>query len=275
MKKTIFAIGIVCATMMAAAQSNARQDSSAQVTGVASPRDVATGQASGKRMHKPMTVNESTEGLPKQNIVHRDLAAREAATGMATGRASVQTARETGSGMATGKTMAADDWNAQQTTAPAASDDTGSQPAAKLRESPSKASLGKTSVAADTNTKHKNSMTGANSNPMYQESGNSGTNPLYEGSSRKATKTRSNIQNNRVATGDVDGDGTADSAVVKSKSNITNNRAADSTMSPNPAPAQMKGDFSRGHQPDRKAVNDGKTDRESPSGLATGKSQQN
>lgn len=243
MKKTILAVGIACATMMAVAQSNARQDNSAQATGVVSPRDVATGQASGRRMHKPMTVNESTEGLQKQNIVHRDLSARETGSGMATGRASVQTARETGTGMATGKTMATDDWNTQQ----------------------------------------KNSMTGAQSNPMYKDSGSSGVNPLYEGNAR-ATKTRSNVQNN-VA--DVDGDGATDRTIVKSKSNITNNRVAagdvngdgtaDVAASPNSAPAQMKGDFSRGHQPDRKVPGaaNSNSSREAQSGLATGKRQHN
>jgi len=245
MKKTILVVGIACATLMAAAQSNARQDNSSQANGI-SPRDVATGQASGKRMHKPVTINESVEGLQKQNIIHRDLSARETGSGMATGRASVQTARETGTGMATGKTMASDDWNVQQ--------------------------------------KQKSTMSGAPSNPMYQENGNSGTNPLYQGKDRIASKPRSNVQNN-VATGDVDGDGMADRTIVKSKSNITNNLvaagdlngdgSADAAVSPNGAPTQMKGDFSRGHQPDRKLANDVKTDREAQSGMATGKRQHN
>jgi hypothetical protein len=142
-------------------------------------------------------------------------------------------------------------------------------------------------ASGDNNTqpKSQNTMSGAQSNPMYQENGSSGTNPLYQGNSRTATKTRSNIQNNRVATGDVDGDGTADRAIVKSKSNITNNRVAagdvsgdgtaDATVSPKGAPAQMKGDFSRGHQPDRKApaTTNNTTSREAQSGLATGKRQ--
>ena len=221
MKKTILAVGIACATMVSLAQSNARQDSSTQNTSVVSPRDAATGQASGKRMHKPITVTNSMD---------------------ASGQAGVM-----------------------------------------VRESPSKASLGKTSVDTGAQEKHKNTMTGAQSNPMYQESGNSGTNPLYESNSRNATKTRSNIQNNRVATGDVDGDGAAESTIVKSKSNITNNRVAagdvngdgkaDAAVAPNSAPAQMKGDLSRGHQPDRKATTNSTTSREAQSGLATGKRQ--
>ena len=203
MKKTILVIGIACASLMAAAQSDSQ--------------------------------------LPKKNVVHRDLAAREASSGQASG--------------------------------------------IMVRESPSKASLGKTSVADDTQAKNKGTMSGAQSNPMYKDSGKSGENPLYQGNDRTATKTRSNIQNNRVAAGDVDGDGMADSAVVKSKSNITNNRVAagdvngdgkaDAAVSPTPA-AQMKGDLSRGHQPDRKApaaASNGKTARETSSGMATGRRQ--
>lgn len=223
MKKTFLVVGIACVTMIAAAQSNAPQDNSAQANGVVSPRDVATGQASGKRMHKPMTITKDTDV---------------------------------------------------------------SSPGVMVRESPSKASLGKTSVAADTQVNAKGSMSSAQSNPMYKDSGNSGVNPMYENNAR-ATKTRSNIQNNRMATGDLDGDGTADRAIVKSKSNITNNRvaagdvngdgSAEVTASPNSAPAQMKGDFSRGHQPDRKAPGaaSSNTSREAQSGLATGKRQHN
>jgi hypothetical protein len=87
-----------------------------------------------------------------------------------------------------------------------------------------------------------------------------------------------------MATGDVDGDGMADRAIVKSKSNITNNRVkaddANANVTPDAssdAPAQMKGDFSRGHQPDRKssATSNGKATREAGSGMATGKRQHN
>ncbi|HEU5402026.1 MAG TPA: hypothetical protein VFU86_11755 [Terriglobales bacterium] len=188
MKKIVLGVAIVCTALAATAQSDSK--------------------------------------LQKKNIVHRDLAARE-----------------TGSGMATGKTTAADDWSAQQKT--------------------------------------KSNMSGAQSNPMYKDNKNSGSNPLYQGNDRNATKTRSNIQNNIA---DVDGDGASDRAIVKSKSNITNNRAAagdvngdgsaDAAVSPNSAPAQMKGDFSRGHQPDRKApAANSNTPRDAQSSLATGKRQ--
>jgi hypothetical protein len=221
---------------------------------VQSPRDAATGIASGKRMHKPMMVADPAEAAAAQDVVtareassgmatgktaaqspmgthheaviHRDLAAREASSDPAAAQADVQTARETGSGMATGrKTMAADDWNAQ----------------------------------------NKNGMSNAQSNPMYKDNTQSGNNPLYQGSSARATKTRSNIQNNRVAAGDVTGDGKADVSVQSG------------------TPAQMKGDFSRGHQPDQKAssdasagkgANDKKTaPRDAATGQASGKRQ--
>ena len=51
-------------------------------------------------------------------------------------------------------------------------------------------------------------MSGAQSNPMYQESGQAGTNPLHE--------------SGRVATGDLDGDGAPESAINSSHSNIKN-----------------------------------------------------
>ncbi len=178
MKKTFLVAGIACVTMMAAAQSNARQDSSAQASGAVSQRDVATGQPSGRRQHDPFTVPKSTDA---------------------------------------------------------------SSPGVMVRESPSKISLGRTSVAADTQANTANTMNGG------------------DATGRTVVKSKSNITNNRVAAGDVNGDGAADLAV-----------------SPTPAPAQMKGDFSRGHQPDRKASSaNNNSSREVQSGLATGKRQHN
>lgn len=190
MKKTFLVLGIACAALVAGAQSNASQDQP-KASGVARPRDAATGQASGKRMHKPMTMVNDEQQASQQNVT----SPREASSGMATGK------REAASGQASGK----------------------------------------------------NSMTPAQSNPLYQQGGNSGTNPLYEGKNRvaagdvnsdgaasRATKTRSNVQNNRVAAGDVNGDG-----------------VSDATVSSQPgAQAQMKGDLSRGHQPDHTKSSD-------------------
>jgi hypothetical protein len=268
MKKTLLVFGIACASFVAAAQSDARQEQSGEASSVTSSRDQATGQASGKRMHKPLpvardvsvqndvtTAREAGSGMATgktaqaplgthhDGVIHRDLAAREASSGQATG---VQSPRDLATGQASGKAavtgskpMASDDWDAQQ----------------------------------------KNGMSGVQSNPMYNGSTSSGSNPLYQGKDRvaagdvngdgaaaRATKTRSNIQNNRVATGDVNGDG-----------------AADVSVSAN-GQSQMKAEPSRGHQPDRqssdasagKGASDKKpAPRDAASGQASGKRQPN
>src|SRR3989442_874205 len=87
MMNKILVVGFACLSLSAVAQSNASQNQSSSPSQVTAPRDSATGQASGKRMHKPLTV---------QKAAQPDAAAREAA-----------------SGKAAGKTMASDDWQAQ------------------------------------------------------------------------------------------------------------------------------------------------------------------
>ncbi len=69
----IVLVGLICLSLGAFAQSNNQQSQTGTEKSVASPRDAASGQASGKRMHKPM-------------LVHRDLAARDAASGQASGK---------------------------------------------------------------------------------------------------------------------------------------------------------------------------------------------
>jgi opacity protein-like surface antigen len=72
----------------------AREASSGMATGrITVPRDIATGQASGKRMHKPVSVINTDFDLNYNNIVKADgllyaevRTAREASSGMATGR---------------------------------------------------------------------------------------------------------------------------------------------------------------------------------------------
>lgn len=86
MKSTILVVAFACLSLVAAAQSDDKQSDSAKASQVTAPRDIATGQASGKRMHKPVEV---------QKVSQQDAAAREAATGKATG-----------------KKMASDDWQA-------------------------------------------------------------------------------------------------------------------------------------------------------------------
>ncbi len=206
MRKSLLVLGLVWASVMTMAQTNNQQKKDAKPN-PPSARETGSGMATGKQsvttaretgsgMATGKMASDQNSGLPQKNVIHRDLAARETGSGMATGK------------VADGKTTGADDWEA----------------------------------------KHKNNMSSAQSNPMYEEKGGkgdnplyqgdnkSGTNPLYESNSLRATKTRSNIQNNRVAAGDVNGDGTPDVAVsadqqdtariTKSRSNIQNNRVA-------------------------------------------------
>lgn len=70
-----------------------REAGSGMATGRIAPRDLATGQSSGKRTHKPITVINTEFDLNYNNIVKADGVLY----------AEVKTAREAGSGMATGK----------------------------------------------------------------------------------------------------------------------------------------------------------------------------
>ncbi len=88
MKSKILVLGFACLSLVAVAQTNEKQSKEKQnqaAAAVKSPRDVATGQASGK------------VALEQKGVVHRDLAARDAQ-----------------SGKATGKKMAQDDWHQQR-----------------------------------------------------------------------------------------------------------------------------------------------------------------
>jgi hypothetical protein len=83
----ILLVGFVCVSLGAFAQSGADQSqassgkaSTAQASDAktaAVPKDAATGQASGKRIHQPLAI-------------HRDLAARDVTTGNANGKKSAQ-----------------------------------------------------------------------------------------------------------------------------------------------------------------------------------------
>ena len=89
---------------VAVAQSNSSQDQSSSASSkaavssdqVTSPRDAATGQASGKRTHNPV-------------VIRKEVSGRDAMTGQASG---VIAPRDSSTGMATGKTTAQDDWHA-------------------------------------------------------------------------------------------------------------------------------------------------------------------
>ena len=160
---------LACLSMTAAAQQSDKKNERPTKQQVQSPRDVASGQASGRKMNQ-----QTGEGAASPN-----------------------SARETGSGMATGrKTMAHDDWHAQkpavggeprvQEVSASGNDQT------EVRESPSKASLGKTEV--------RESPTKAST----------GKTEMRESPSRPSMGRPS-----QVATGDLDGDGRADKTASK------------------------------------------------------------
>jgi len=115
MTSRILVVAFACLSVVAVAQSTEEQDQASKSSQVQAPRDAASGQASGKRMHKP------------QNTMQR----------------------EAGTGKASGKTMAQDDSqgkaaassNEPQSNDASSGDGNGQQPAG-VRESPSKASTG-------------------------------------------------------------------------------------------------------------------------------------
>jgi hypothetical protein len=136
MKTKILVAGLACLSMLAAAQQSEEKVEQPVSHEVKTPRDAASGQASGRK-----------------------------ADHTAASDASAGTARETGSGMPTGKTTATDDWQSQATTTSgdphmknvSTGDTNGDQTMVResptrassgLRESPTKASTGKTSVTA-------------------------------------------------------------------------------------------------------------------------------
>lgn len=176
---------------------------------VKSARESGSGMATGKKA--------DAQHLKSDGIVHRDLATRQPAP------ESTPAPREAGSGMATGK---------RQSTA-----------------------------QEQMQSKPRNKMQGAQSNPLYKDDGKSGTNPMYEGSQRNGgsadadngdssdpqtkagvSTSRSNVRSggSNVATGDVDGDGAAERTATKTRSNIQNNRTT-ATESSEPAKTREAG----------------------------------
>lgn len=72
MNKIWIAGALACVSAVAMAQSDQTKEKAPTPSQTASPRDVATGQATGKRMHKPLTVtsdDSSSRLLPTVNKV--------------------------------------------------------------------------------------------------------------------------------------------------------------------------------------------------------------
>lgn len=260
MRKRPFVFGLtllVCAAAFAQTKtSNTSNSEQAVGHSATTARETGSGMATGKQTASGM------KHLEQKNIVHRDLAARqasgagtnssasparEAGSGMATGR------REAGSGMATGKREAAVGSTGEASTQTVTPRDVSTgQASGKRQHGPVMATEHGSGLATG-----KAKMSGAQSNPMYKDDGKSGTNPLYESKDKRVqsglntaagavangaaiTKSRSNIQNNRVAAGDVNGDGKADTGAAEpqkatintTRSNIKHQQAPAKTTAP-------------------------------------------
>jgi hypothetical protein len=118
---------------------------------------------------------------------------REASSGTATQASSVTTAREASSGMATGRREASTGQaSGRQDQFPKASgaiaDENGNMQAAPNAKNSAHATES-LATQSGSDQKHKAGMSGAQSNPLYQSSGTSGTNPLYEPKDRSTVKT--------------------------------------------------------------------------------------
>jgi len=154
MNKKILIAGFTCLSAFAVAQLGG--DKSASTAKDQHPREVASGQATGKTTIQPAG-SSATVNSGSQVTAPRDLA-----TGQASGKRQYQpiiirkvseedsvSAREQATGKATGKTMAQDDWHATSKTSNGnAAADVNMDGAATVRESPSLPSKGKTRVAA-------------------------------------------------------------------------------------------------------------------------------
>jgi len=92
MKKTIFTVVAVAGlSLFAMGQSDKKQAETKQKDAVTSPRDAASGQASGKKSGYDVkkqegSIQEAPEASEKKNVVHRDVAARDAQSGQASGK---------------------------------------------------------------------------------------------------------------------------------------------------------------------------------------------
>lgn len=194
MRTKILVAALACLSVFAVAQQTSKKQEPVKSNEVKSPRDLATGQASGKQINQPAAGQS-------------DAAAREDSTGKATG-----------------KTMAHDDWHAQATatsgdphvkTVSSTTDEAAgvreSQSKASLRESPTKASTGQTTQVSSDDASG------------VRESPSKGSTAVRESPSKASTGST------RVATGDVNGDGKADKTA--SQPNVQSPRDASTGQS--------------------------------------------
>lgn len=195
MRTKILVAGFACLSLLAVAQQQStNKEQSSKASTVKSPRDVATGQASGRRLNQNAQAPAADPNA---------------------------TAREDSTGKATGKTMAHDDWHAQS--AVTSGDphvktvSNGDDPAAVresptkssgLRESPTLQSKGQTTVGR-----------AADDAAAVRESPSKASLGRRESPSKPST---------HVSAGDLDGDGKADKTA--SPSGVQSPREASSGM---------------------------------------------
>lgn len=195
MRTKILVAALACLSVLAVAQQSGNKQEPAKSNEVKSPRDAATGQASGKR-----TNQQAADQASQSNA-----AAREASTGQATG-----------------KTMAHDDWHAQSAATSGdphvknvSTGDVNGDGAAAVRESPSKASTGRESPSKQTTqVSSDDAAAGVRESPTKASSG------LRESPSKQSAQ---------VTAGDVDGDGKADKSAA-SQSNVQSPRDSSTGM---------------------------------------------
>lgn len=172
--------------------------------GVKSPRDAASGQASGKRQHGVVSPRDPQTGQPTGQRATNPVYESSGQSG-ANPLYEQKAAREAGNGMATGKRQ------------------------------------------------HKPAMSGAQSNPLYEEQSeaavvktktksNQSNDRLVNAGPKDGWPNQAAGSGVSVAAGDVDGDGAAERKATKSRSNIQNNRTAAPTASGEPANLPKKAD---------------------------------
>ena len=223
MNKRFLIAGFAGLSLFAAAQSGDKQQKASTTNQVVSPRDIATGQASGRKMNQKAA---------KDGIVHRDVAARESSTpSVSEIRESPSKAqlRESPSKASQGKTSVREASSPSESETPQAT----TPSSTAVRESPSKASLGKTSVKVDGNANHV--ATGDVNG---------------DGKADLTWSPRSN--KTQVTAGDVDGDGSPDVAAAKNSGHATEKDAVLNSDQKNASPRDVatgQASGKRQHQP--------------------------
>ncbi len=174
-----------------AADFNASGD---EATGVVSPRDQASGQASGRIDQYPKASGAITEQTSGQG--NGIVSPRDPASGQASGR-------EASSGMATGRRQheppivveANARSSAHATESLAATDRTGmsgAQSNPMYKESVNAGEMPANRSKVFATDPAGNTGSDASANPMYHDSGNAGTNPLYQSKGKVAAKPATN-----------------------------------------------------------------------------------